>query len=131
MKNTIPFHRTKLARNDKFVPKYMRMFDQASHSILSICTCNHKVVIFYDTSSLIIFPHNKGPVHWLSFCATPLPYGHNDIKSSDKKLWGLTHLYPTLIMTNENFCLNLEQIYNLDKFHNTFPQLNPLYLLTI
>ena len=36
------------------------------------------------------------------------PYRDSDIRSSDKKLWGLTPLYPYLIVTNENFCLNLE-----------------------
>ena len=40
----------------------MRMFDQASHSIWNICTCNHDVVVFYDTSSVVIFPHNKDHV---------------------------------------------------------------------
>ena len=38
------------------------------------------------------------------------PYGDSDIKSSDKKIWGLTPPYPTLIVTNDNLCLNLEQI---------------------
>ena len=37
------------------------------------------------------------------------PYGDCDIRSSDKKLWGLTPPYPYLIVTNENFCLNLEK----------------------
>ena len=44
------------------------------------------------------------------FFRPPLPYGDSDIKSSDKKLWGLTPPYPTLIVTKENLCLNLEQI---------------------
>ena len=38
------------------------MFDQVSHSICSICTCNHEIVICYDTSSLVIFPRNNFPV---------------------------------------------------------------------
>ena len=38
-----------------FVPQYMRVSDQASHSICSIWTCNHEVVIFYDTPSLVNF----------------------------------------------------------------------------
>ena len=44
-----------VARTDKFLPQYMRMFDQASHSICPICTCNHEIVIFNDTSSLAMF----------------------------------------------------------------------------
>ena len=35
---------------------------------------------------------------------SPLPYEESDIKSIDKIL-----PYPTLIVTNENLCLNLEQ----------------------
>ena len=41
---------------------------------------------------------------------TPLPYGDSDIKSSDKKLWGLTPPYPTLIVTNEKVRSNSKQI---------------------
>ena len=37
------------------LPQHMRVSDQASHSIFSICTCNHEVVVFYDTPSLVIF----------------------------------------------------------------------------
>ena len=33
--------------------QYMRMSDQAGHSNCFICTCNHEVVIFYDTPSLV------------------------------------------------------------------------------
>ena len=44
------------------------------------------------------------------FLLDPLPYGDSDIKSSDKKLWGLTPPYPALKVTNENLCSNLEQI---------------------
>ena len=43
----------------RFVPLYMRVFDQASHSICSICTCNHEVVVFYYTPSLVIVPQTK------------------------------------------------------------------------
>ena len=38
-----------------YVPQYMRVSDQASHSICSIFTCNHEVVVFYDIPSLFIF----------------------------------------------------------------------------
>ena len=55
-------HRTNLARPVTFVSQYMRMLDQANHLIFSICTRNHEVVVFYNTSSLVIFPHYKGPV---------------------------------------------------------------------
>ena len=34
----------------------------------------------------------------------------NDIKMSDKNLWVWTTPYPTLILTNEDFGLNLKQI---------------------
>ena len=33
----------------------MRKFYRASHSSWSNCTCNHEVVVFYDTSALVIF----------------------------------------------------------------------------
>ena len=49
------YHRSNSARTDKFVPQYMRMFDQTSHSSWSICTCNHEVVVFSDTSAVVIF----------------------------------------------------------------------------
>ena len=35
-------------------PKICFVSDQASHSIFFICTCNHEVVFFYDTPSLVI-----------------------------------------------------------------------------
>ena len=50
-------YRINLARADKFVPQYIW---GASHSIWSICTYNHEVVVFYETSTIVIFPHNKG-----------------------------------------------------------------------
>ena len=55
-------HRTNLARPVTFVSQYMRMLDQANHLIFSICTRNHEVVVFYNTSSLVIVPHKIGPV---------------------------------------------------------------------
>ena len=48
-------HRRNVMRADKFVPQYMRVSHQASYSIFFICTCNHEVVVFYDTPSLFIF----------------------------------------------------------------------------
>jgi len=48
-------HSGNVIRADKFVPQYMGVSDQASHSICSICTHNHELVVFYDTLSLVIF----------------------------------------------------------------------------
>ena len=48
-------HRRNVMRADKCVPQYMRVSDQASHSICSICTCNHEIAVFYDTPSLVVF----------------------------------------------------------------------------
>ena len=52
-------HRSNSARPDKFVSQYMRKFDQASHSSWPICTCNHEVVVFYETSALVIFYYSS------------------------------------------------------------------------
>ena len=50
---------------DKFAPQYMRVFDQASHSICSIYTCNHEVVVSMILPHLLFFvisPRLLGPV---------------------------------------------------------------------
>ena len=43
-------------RADKF-PHYKRIYDQASHSNCSICTCNYEVVVF-----VVIVPQTFSPV---------------------------------------------------------------------
>ena len=82
-------HRTNFAGPDKVLSK---LFDQARNSIFSICTCNHKVVVFYDTSSLVIFPHNKGPVSYIVV---------ND-KWYNKRIFFWDTLYIKLLTIDEN-----------------------------
>ena len=52
---TCTLHRWHVTRANKFVPQHMRVFDQAIHSIFSICTCSNQVIVFYDTPSLVNF----------------------------------------------------------------------------
>ena len=43
----------------------MRVSVQASHSICSICTCNHEVVVFYGNPHMLLFnivPRTFSPV---------------------------------------------------------------------
>ena len=63
-------HRRNVMRADKFVPQYMRVSHQASYSIFFICTCNHEVVVFYDTPHMLLFnivPRTFSPVNCMSF----------------------------------------------------------------
>ena len=46
MKEFEPISQKQIGGPDKFVPQYMKLFDQARHSTWSIYKCNHEVVIF-------------------------------------------------------------------------------------
>ena len=75
LKNTtMMVHRRNIMRADKFVPQYMRVSDQASHSICSICTCNHEDVVFYNTPSLVIFCYCPSKIFSCAGCIQLKPF---------------------------------------------------------
>ena len=87
----------------------MRVSDQASHLICSICTCNHEVFVFYDTYSLVIFFCSSIIFSCVSFLITCLHGGIFTMLAS------IMNVYKSIsIMEQGGFILRLQaQIFML------------------